>query len=219
MSKKPASGETVTKTKLTRFYDRYATTVLRNKLTALDRKRKERQKYRVHSALPDKDEYVELRDEQFTSTVADVVDEAFAEAEALGEEIREWYDNLPESFQDSDKGYSLDEAANGFENLDRPDTPGANDGDSIDVRSVSVLYLPDLEGYSRPRRAAECSGKLRAVVDLFRDADHEDEDDRQLLGDVWEENGDLKTEINEWLDELENQADEIEAIEIPGMYG
>ena len=220
MSKKPKLNEVVGITRLKNFYDRYVLTILGNRLTEIDTPRGKRRQFKVVESLPDKEAYCEMRDERYTTTVDSVVEGAFSACEGIKDELQEWYDNLPEPFQDGERGDRLQEAVDGFESLYKPDTPGVNDGDELDLREVPVLYLPDLDANSRPRIAGEAANKLRAVVELFQSADAKDDDDREILGDVWEENSLLlKTEIAEWVQELENQADEIEAVEIPGMFG
>lgn len=45
------------------------------------------------------------------------VDEAKTEVEALRDELQEWYDNLPEAFQNGSKGEALKEAIDQLESI------------------------------------------------------------------------------------------------------
>src|SRR6267142_1688620 len=49
--------------------------------------------------------------------IEDAISTGYSILEELGQELRDWYDNLPESFQDGDKGSTLDEGASTLENL------------------------------------------------------------------------------------------------------
>lgn len=48
--------------------------------------------------------------EDCTCTLAGAIEEAKSTAEELRDELQEWYDNLPEQFQNGDKGSELQEA-------------------------------------------------------------------------------------------------------------
>jgi len=222
MSKKPAKGEEIGIRRLTGLYDQYILIVLRNRLQQLPTKRGKPRMFRVIEELPDLDEYRRVRDERYTTTVEALVDEAFSDAQSVGEELREWYDNMPENFQSGDRGCAIDEAASNCENLDQPTMPGnVGSGEPLDlyefdIRSVPVLFLPSLNCNSRSIRLSEAASQLQTVVDLFRDAERGDE---RFPTGVWDKDGELHQDIASWLDELENQINELEHIEVPGMYG
>lgn len=54
------------------------------------------------------------RADRFSDAVSLVVD-AKSEFEALSEELRSWYENLPENFQEGEKGQQLEEAADALD--------------------------------------------------------------------------------------------------------
>ena len=56
----------------------------------------------------------ESRADRFASVV-DLLSEARSEAESLKEELESWYDNLPESFQNGEKGEALQSAMSELE--------------------------------------------------------------------------------------------------------
>jgi uncharacterized protein (DUF1697 family) len=47
----------------------------------------------------------------------DLVEDAKSEVESLRDELQEWFDNLPESFQQGQKGEDLEEAISGLSDL------------------------------------------------------------------------------------------------------
>lgn len=57
--------------------------------------------------------------QKLKSTVGSLVADGHATLQGLGEELREWYDNLPEQFQSNRS--DIDEAAGTLENLTEPD--------------------------------------------------------------------------------------------------
>lgn len=58
----------------------------------------------------------ESRGDRFASAQGDV-SQAQLEFESLRDELQEWYDNLPETFQGGDKGSQLEEAISSLEEL------------------------------------------------------------------------------------------------------
>lgn len=70
----------------------------------------------------------ESRADRFANAMS-LVDDAKCEVEALRDELQEWYDNLPENFQQGDKGQQLEEA---ISNLDEV----ANNCDSVDTGNI-----------------------------------------------------------------------------------
>jgi hypothetical protein len=71
-----------------------------------------------------------------TASIADIVSEAFGELQSLGEEMREWADNIEEKFSDTQKFQTVSDAAEALENLSEPDIPEAMNGIQITVTDL-----------------------------------------------------------------------------------
>ena len=157
--------------------------------------------FKVVKTPPDKAEYDRLKREKYTTTIGELISDAYSEVESLAGEVRDWYDNLPESFQSGDKGDRLSEAADALENIsDSTDLPQP-------VSDYKVVYYPSLDSSSRADRASDAAAMLRAAVegidDYIEDQGEKFKDDDGLEGTKGE---------------LENHADEIEGVEFPGMF-
>ena len=60
--------------------------------------------FEVRQPLPTPGEYTIFRNKLHTRTIASLVEDAKSDLESLADEMRSWYDNMPESFQSGDKG-------------------------------------------------------------------------------------------------------------------
>ena len=58
-------------------------------------------------------------------TIADAISEAYGELQTIGEEMREAFDNTPESLQSGGVGEARGEAADALENISELDVPEA----------------------------------------------------------------------------------------------
>jgi hypothetical protein len=222
-------GESLTIMKLTGAFGRYAVPVLRGQdyIEDAERKRGAPRRFKVLKDLPDLEAFAKLQAARYTTTLASLVDEARGEAESLRDECQEWYDNLPEAFQQGDKGSQLEEAVSNLENISVDDL-------ATELGEMSVVYLPSLECDSRRDRASEAACKFRAVAEELRELAtkieeqqnaEDDEEDNEEAGeeeaDEDEEEKKLEgdpVEINQIADDLENAADELDNVEFPGMY-
>jgi hypothetical protein len=188
--------EVITKAVLTKRYGTgHATTVLSLKLKALPRVKGQQTKFEVIEPLPSKEEFLELQRAKFTSPLGELVSDAFSELESLKDELQDWYDNLPESFQNGDKGSELQDAVSNLENLSEPSIGEV-------LAGVPVFYLPPVEINSRSDRCADAAGRLRACVDALEG----EENAKQLEG------------ASDLADELGGAADEAASVDFPGMY-
>ena len=185
------SGKEVTIKKLKSLYGQHAVDVLNSFLEEQDREDGAMRTYKVVKPLPTQDEFKELQKKRYTSTVADLVDGAFATLEDLAGEVGDWYDNLPEGLQSGDKGSALDDARNTLESLSQPDV-------NEHLGALEVYYEPVDEIRSRASRRDEAINRLQVVVDVLADTDD--------------------AEAKELNDELENAISEAEGVEFPGMY-
>ena len=192
-------GEIIGTRKLNSTYDRYVLHVIGRMFKRLPKEKKGAQtQYEVLEDTPTIEEYRQSKERTFVTDAQGLVDNAFDDIDNLKDELQEWFDNLPESFQSGDKGDQIQEAVDTLDSIERPDFPEAvPDG-------VLVIHYPNLDAESRRDRAAEASDTIRDVASELR-----------ALEDLSEEAMD---EINQYCDELEAASDEIENVEFPGMY-
>lgn len=185
--------------KLKTLFGEYALAVLGEYLKELPRKGGAMRSYKAIKCLPTQDEFNELQKIRYTSTASDLVNDAFIAFEDLASECSEWYDNLPESFRDGDKGSMLEDAMSTLESLSLPEC-------SEITGAIKVYYLPMLDCSSRSSRRDDAVGQLEAVVDALEEAKED--------GSKFD-----KEEIESVIAELRNAINEAEGVEFPGMYG
>jgi len=129
--------------------------------------------------------------------LANAVQEAFADAEGLRDELQEWYDNLPENFQNGDKGDQLQSAIDALESVTEPDVPEA-------LQDIPVSFVVNQKRRkSRSDRMQDCIALLQAAGEAaanFADENEEDEDGAVLA------------------DEIDSIVSEWENVEFPGMF-
>lgn len=198
------TGQIMTSTALTRAYDRYWSRVLRDGFLDAEPTEKTEagkrkpQRYKVLKDLPMLEEYRQLKNQHYTTTVGDLVSDAFSEIQCLSEEMQEWYDNLPEGFQQSERGERVQEAADALSYLDEVDVPE-------EFQDLKAVYIPAFEIESRRDRASEVSSMLQTAAETIRqfmeDESKADEYDDGIA------------------DQLEETASSVDDVEFPGMYG
>lgn len=204
-------------------FDAYVVMVLGDGyLNQLPRKGKEKAKFELLKPLPTPEEYEKMKRQRFTVRLDDVVS-SISGLSDLADELRSWYDNLPESFQQGDKGSVLEESASTLENIQEPDVPRW-------AGAMAVYAPPMLDLTSRADRrdgiVHELSQALAAIDNalesgkpfpLCRSEDgktefklptRSEDDDGEIL---WDELQGLR-------DELDNIINEAEGVEFPGMY-
>ena len=138
------------------------------------------------------------------STIGDAVSDAIGEIQALAEEMREAYDNTPESLQSSGVGEARGEAADNLEQIEEPDVPE-------ELKDIPVEILdpkPRKRGYSRASRRDQSVYILDVVIDALNT--HIDAPDVSQ---------DIKDTAETFRDDLENVKDNAECVEFPGMFG
>lgn len=142
-------------------------------------------------------------------TIEDAVSEAFGELQSLGEEMRDAYDNTPESLQNDGVGAARGEAADALENINEPDVPTELQGDNFKVKwTVKILSPSAQRRQSRSDRRYEAVETLNQVVQYLGEI----QDDEKMSDDV-------KDAATILIDEIQTVIDEAEAVEFPGMYG
>jgi len=127
--------------------------------------------------------------------LGDIYRDEFAELTTLGEEMREAYDNTPESLQSSGVGEARGAAADTLEGLTEDEVPEA-------ISTLEVDYPFDTKKKpSRSDRRDNAVAALSAIVDRLQ----EDEKVSETHAD--------------FLQGLEELISEAEGVEFPGMYG
>lgn len=156
----------------------------------------------IGDALPDIAAYRALCTTAFTRPLKDVVEEAMSEIESLKDELDEWYNNMPESFQQGSKGDELQEAIDGLDSAHGQYNEGAPEW----LMELPV-YAPPHEGSSRSDRCAGATNALRQAADAIEEALKKEEEGSERASDA-----------DELMNELNSVADEAEGVCFPGMY-
>jgi dsDNA-binding SOS-regulon protein len=146
---------------------------------------------------------------EYKGTVSSVTD-AYDSLEELASEVREIVDNSPEGLNQTQRIQTLDEAAGTLESLSRPDVPEA-------VAELAIAYseahpTDKRREPSRAIRASNYASVLRAASDRVREqleAHREETDEDQ---DEWDD-------MEQFANQLDEDADAVEGCEFPGMMG
>lgn len=154
------------------------------------------------------------RFEPIMTNVGDAVSTAFSMLEELKDELQNWYDNLPESFQSGSKGDTLQEAIDALENIVEPDV-------SENVRDAAVTYQQDRKATSRAKRCAEACTILDACIGGLQEVaqDWREKAAKGQTGNEGEDLDALADECDTLIDELDTAKSDAEGVEFPGMYG
>jgi len=161
-------------------------------------------KVMVVGQLPEKIEYLQLKQKFYTKRIDLFLDEAYEEIDELRDEMQEAFDNTPESLQDSAVGQARSEAADQLGSI--ADSPPS----VPDVLSeLYVLHYPSLNQKSRADQADDAAVMLRDASQAAQ---------KFLDGTVKPKKVDLKA-IQEFCDQLEEHANELDNVEFPGMFG
>lgn len=163
--------------------------------------RKKPRRYRVLKEIPARDVLQAALKKRHTRTVADLIESAHGECEELGEELQEWYDNMPESFQSGDKGDQLQQAIDELQGIDLPDVPDK-------LGEVEVVFYPWDASKSRADRRDEAVAEIEAAIDALEALDDEVLKEKEI------EQADIETLVSS----LEDVRSGAESVEFPGMY-
>jgi hypothetical protein len=170
-----------------------------------------------------------------TTSIESAVSDAYSGMEELKDELQNWYDNLPESFQNGSKGDALQSAIDQIDCASEITVPDClcNGPDLPEVSYDESVKT------SRSARRDTCVSMLNGAADAARDYidtlnelefDEDGNRKRTLTegDDDVEEDGYPTTEderdswvseIEDFANECENNVGEYEAVEFPGMYG
>lgn len=189
-------------------YGDHAAAVLKDYFQSQDRERGKMRKYTViKTPLPTKEEFIALRNKRYTYKLTALINDSWGELDSLKDGVQEWYDNLPESFQNGSKGDALNDTISAFDQCNEPTAP---DEDSV-LGQLEVVCVPGVDNNSRSAQRDEIANQFQAVVDKLQELADMDEKDRpEGLGD------DIGTELKEELETLINNMNDIE---FPGMFG
>lgn len=140
--------------------------------------------------------------EPLKSTIGALVADGFSALEELGGELREWYDNLPENFQNNRS--DIDEAASALENISQPD-----DAPEV-VADIEVEYLPARRS-ATSRRA--CRDQVTYELGVAIEAA------QGWLNDEVNAGHESRDDVESWTDAVQNMLDEADGVDFPGMHG
>lgn len=143
------------------------------------------------------------------ASLADAANEAYGDLQGLGEEMREWADNLEEKFSNTDKYQRVSEAADTLEGLNEPDYP-----DWANATKVQITEL--IKKPKRPSRASRRDDAC-SILQVCMEACQEWLDEHTEVKEGAEL--ELSGTIEQLQNDLESLKDEAEAVEFPGMYG
>ena len=139
-----------------------------------------------------------------TGTV-ECISDAFSDLCELASECREIVDNAPEGLSESERIQTFSATADTLESLDEPSVP----------ECVSDLEIKWSEEEPRDRRSGLSRRARRdnavSLLGGARDACQGWLDENQTHGDF--------SEVEQFLQDIENACDEAEGCEFPGMFG
>lgn len=221
------AGDVLNKIAIRVVFDPYFTQVLiPNYLRQLPRgQRTDVPTFEVLNPLPQPGTYRQIRDAHFTTTVGDLISGAQAEVESLGQELRDWHDNLPDGLNTSAKADEIQEAASTLEAIDFPDVPD-------DAENLPAVHLPSLDLSSRPKRATEVCAMLDMAIQVLTDhaqSIQEDsteqkpsEEQQDKAGSPAPKGGNESEAVDPatftgLAEELENIKSEVEGVSFPSM--
>ena len=141
------------------------------------------------------------RREPFNGSIGNLLTEVEGEVESLKEELEEWYNNLPESFQNGDKGNDLNEAVSELEGILEAVQGAAAECSQHGVDDEVVKYTQDKRKQARSRsHRLDNMGMIVGAVQAYL------------------EKRDNNTALSDALDYLRDAEDAMSSVSFPGMY-
>lgn len=197
--------ESMTKQGIEKKYNsRHATDVLTRTgyIEFMPREKGKHTRFQILKDLPELIDFKTLYDKVYTYTISGLIEDACSELEGLKDELQEWYDSLPESFQNGDKGSTLQDTISTLENIQEPDIP-------CWVAEETTVLAPSLSHRTGRAHRRDCAtDKLHAVVDWVETYKIEHADISE----------DQESDLDAIVGEIEQIISEAECVEFPGMY-
>jgi hypothetical protein len=139
------------------------------------------------------------------------VNTAFCCIEELAGEMRDAFENTPESLQGSGAGAAREEAADQLENIYEPSVP-----DTVQHLPVVFALLPLSRRATRSERLNDGLQYAMSAIEVMQERIDTDYADEEKLTP---EQKDQLAEITECIDNVQAMIDEAEGVSFPGMYG
>ena len=172
----------------------------------------------------------------FRQTTTNIIDAlgAVDTISELRDELESWYDNLPENFQNGDKGSALQEAMDALDDAQSSDFSLPTELNHLDGEQLPVTSWK--KGASRAKRRDDACTDLRAAQEFLAakaeeyrakamaDATPEElpADEDRGIGDrapITAGEFDAADAAETLAEEIELAVDNFEGAEFPGMYG
>lgn len=197
-------GKCYSKRSISGSYDGYVWQVLLGHFEPLEDSRGRHTIVKVVAALPEKSEYLQLKEHRFTCKVDALLAEAYEIVHELQNELQEAYDNMPDGLQDGTVNQARLEAISGLEFVSNDQVELSDD-----VSTLRCCHFPALRQKSRSDRACEAAAMLRAVSAAIMK--RRKKNDGSKKSDV--------LALQECCEKLDSQAEQLAQIEFPGMFG
>lgn len=137
----------------------------------------------------------------------DAIGEVMADVEELGQELRDWADNMPENQQGGDKHSQIEEAADTLETCAGNDPVEPDRMTFINAVKITIQDpTPRRRGYSRSARLGHAQGVLMDVIEKLGEE----------IGDLEGPNEVIMGELRDALEEIDA---DLQGVEFPGMFG
>lgn len=137
----------------------------------------------------------------------DAIGEVIAVCEALGQEMREWADNMPDNKQGGQKHSEVEQAADTLEEQAGND-PCDPEADSFlnDIKITIQDPTPRRQPRSRATQLGDATDILNDII-------------TKLEEEIGDKTGPNEVRMGEYKDTLEEIESELQGVDFPGMYG
>lgn len=173
--------------------------------------KKEHRKYELLlDVLPSKEEFIKMLNNKYSISISSLLSDAFEEIESLKDELNDWYDNLGDNLQQTEKGQMLEEAVSTLDYAERVELDSFFDGEILEeIESIKTVYVPAhwSNNLSRASRRDEATGMLNVVMEKLQELVDDEKYDEEIIDS-----------INDAISEIENAISEVESVEFPSMY-
>lgn len=142
------------------------------------------------------------------STIGAATPDAFSALETLGEEMREWFDNMEgNNLGSTDKCSRVGETADALEGLSTVDVPETIE--DMEMSYAEQVNKDKRRGASREVRNSNAVQMLEGAKDAAQNWLDDDEN---------KEHAD-RSDVEEFINDLDNEIGNVDSLEFPGMYG